>query len=46
MITGINVTQCTASAAGFLDGVFFGTFGLTALILLAIRQNYKKKDTK
>jgi len=40
----LTVTQCTSSAATFLDGVFFGTFGIVALILLAIRQNYKKKD--
>ena len=40
----LTVTQCTRSAATFMDGVFFATFGITALLLLAIRQNYKKKD--
>jgi hypothetical protein len=46
MITNLTVTQCTSSAATFMDGVFLGTFTLTALILWAIKTKYKKKDTK
>jgi len=44
MINGITVTQCNAHAANFLDGVFFGVFTITALLIWATRKNYKKKD--